>query len=60
VRRIIKTVFHIAGFSTRFLPATKAMPKELLPTVDKSLIQYSAEEAIPAGVGHPNICDGPQ
>ena len=45
-----KAVFPVAGFGTRFLPATKAMPKELLPIVDKPLIQYAVEEAIAAGV----------
>lgn len=45
-----KSVFPVAGFGTRFLPATKAMPKELLPIVDKPLIQYAAEEAIAAGI----------
>ena len=45
-----KAVFPVAGFGTRFLPATKAMPKELLPIVDKPLIQYAAEEAIKAGI----------
>jgi len=49
-RRIKKAVFPVAGFGTRFLPATKAMPKELLPIVDKPLIQYAAEEAIAAGI----------
>ncbi len=48
--RIKKAVFPVAGFGTRFLPATKAMPKELLPIVDKPLIQYAAEEAISAGI----------
>jgi UTP--glucose-1-phosphate uridylyltransferase len=48
--RIRKAVFPVAGFGTRFLPATKAMPKELLPIVDKPLIQYAAEEAIAAGI----------
>jgi UTP--glucose-1-phosphate uridylyltransferase len=43
-------VFPVAGFGTRFLPATKAMPKELLPIIDKPLIQYAAEEAIAAGI----------
>jgi UTP--glucose-1-phosphate uridylyltransferase len=43
-------VFPVAGFGTRFLPVTKAMPKELLPIVDKPLIQYAAEEAIAAGI----------
>lgn len=45
-----KAVFPVAGFGTRFLPATKAMPKELLPIIDKPLIQYAAEEAIAAGI----------
>ena len=45
-----KAVFPVAGFGTRFLPATKAMPKELLPIIDKPIIQYAAEEAIAAGI----------
>lgn len=49
-KKIRKAVFPVAGFGTRFLPATKAMPKELLPIVDKPLIQYAAEEAIAAGI----------
>ena len=49
-RKIRKAVFPVAGFGSRFLPATKAMPKELLPIVDKPLIQYAAEEAIAAGI----------
>ena len=49
-RKIRKAVFPVAGFGTRFLPATKAMPKELLPILDKPLIQYAAEEAIAAGI----------
>ncbi|MDB4008875.1 UTP--glucose-1-phosphate uridylyltransferase GalU [Amylibacter sp.] len=49
-RKIKKAVFPVAGFGTRFLPATKAMPKELLPIVDKPLIQYAVEEAIDAGI----------
>ena len=48
--KIRKAVFPVAGFGTRFLPATKAMPKELLPIIDKPLIQYAAEEAIAAGI----------
>ena len=48
--KIRKAVFPVAGFGTRFLPATKAMPKELLPIVDKPLIQYFAEEAIAEGI----------
>ncbi len=46
---IRKAVFPVAGLGTRFLPATKANPKEMLPIVDKPLIQYAAEEAIAAG-----------
>ena len=48
--KIRKAVFPVAGFGTRFLPATKAMPKELLPIVDKPLIQYAVEEAIAGGI----------
>ncbi len=48
--RIRKAVFPVAGFGTRFLPATKAQPKEMLPVVDKPLIQYAVEEAYAAGV----------
>lgn len=43
-------VFPVAGFGTRFLPVTKAMPKELLPIIDKPLIQYAVEEAVAAGI----------
>ena len=50
MKKIKKAVFPVAGFGTRFLPATKAMPKELLPVVDKPLIQYAVEEAIEAGI----------
>ena len=49
-RKIKKAVFPVAGLGSRFLPATKAMPKELLPIIDKPLIQYAAEEAISAGI----------
>ena len=48
--KIHKAVFPVAGLGTRFLPATKASPKEMLPIVDKPLIQYAAEEAEAAGV----------
>ena len=48
--RVRKAVFPVAGFGTRFLPATKSMPKELMPVVDKPLIQYAAEEAVRAGI----------
>ena len=49
-KRVTKAVFPVAGLGTRFLPATKASPKEMLPIVDKPLIQYAAEEAIEAGI----------
>jgi UTP--glucose-1-phosphate uridylyltransferase len=49
---IRKAVFPVAGLGTRFLPATKAAPKEMLPVVDKPLIQYAVEEAYAAGVRH--------
>ena len=48
--KVRKAVFPVAGLSTRFLPATKAMPKELLLIIDKPLIQYAAEETIAAGL----------
>lgn len=48
-KRIEKVVFPVAGLGTRFLPATKAIAKEMLPVVDKPLIQYAAEEAVAAG-----------
>lgn len=47
---ITKAVFPVAGFGTRFLPATKAMPKELLPIIDKPIVQYAVEEAVQAGI----------
>jgi len=50
MKQIKKAVFPVAGMGTRFLPATKANPKEMLPVVDKPLIQYAAEEAVAAGV----------
>ena len=49
---IRKAVFPVAGLGTRFLPATKALAKEMLPVVDKPLIQYAVEEAIAAGITH--------
>ncbi len=49
-KRVTKAVFPVAGLGTRFLPATKASPKEMLPIVDKPLVQYAAEEAIEAGI----------
>lgn len=49
-KRIRKCLFPVAGYGTRFLPATKAMPKEMLPIVNKPLIQYGVEEAMEAGL----------
>jgi UTP--glucose-1-phosphate uridylyltransferase len=48
--RVRKAVFPVAGMGTRFLPATKASPKEMMPVVDKPLIQYAVEEALEAGL----------
>src|ERR1051325_3554284 len=48
--RLRKAVFPVAGFGSRFLPVTKASPKEMMPVVDKPLIQYAVEEAAAAGV----------
>lgn len=50
MRKVTKAVFPVAGLGTRFLPATKANPKEMMPIVDKPLIQYAVEEAIAAGI----------
>jgi UTP--glucose-1-phosphate uridylyltransferase len=50
IKRVTKAVFPVAGLGTRFLPATKAMPKEMLTVVDKPLIQYAVEEALEAGI----------
>ena len=50
MKKITKAVFPVAGMGTRFLPATKVSPKEMLPIVDKPLIQYAVEEAISAGI----------
>jgi UTP--glucose-1-phosphate uridylyltransferase len=50
MKPVRKAVFPVAGLGTRFLPATKAMPKEMLPVVDKPLIQYAVEEAAAAGI----------
>jgi UTP--glucose-1-phosphate uridylyltransferase len=56
--RITKAVFPAAGLGTRFLPATKAQPKEMLPLVDKPLIQYVIEEAVAAGIRNITIVTG--
>ena len=50
--RVRKAVFPVAGLGTRFLPATKALAKEMLPVIDKPLIQYAVEEAVAAGIDH--------
>ena len=50
--RVRKAVFPVAGFGTRFLPATKAQPKEMLPLVDKPIIQHGVEEALASGIGN--------
>ena len=50
IKKIKKAIFPVAGLGTRFLPATKAVPKELLPVVDKPLIQYAVDEAREAGI----------
>jgi UTP--glucose-1-phosphate uridylyltransferase len=50
--KVRKCLFPAAGYGTRFLPATKAMPKEMLPILDKPLIQYGVEEALDAGMDH--------
>ena len=50
MERVTKAVFPVAGLGTRFLPATKAMPKELLPIIDKPIVQYAVEEAVAAGI----------
>ena len=49
-KRVRKAVLPVAGLGTRFLPATKAQPKEMLPVVDKPLIQYAVEECIASGI----------
>ena len=50
MKKITKAVFPVAGMGSRFLPATKASPKEMMPIVDKPLIQYAVEEAVAAGI----------
>jgi len=58
IAKVRKAVFPAAGLGTRFLPATKAQPKEMLPLVDKPLIQYGVEEAIHSGVQNIIIVTG--
>ena len=55
---IKKCLFPVAGYGTRFLPATKSMPKEMLPVVNKPLVQYGVEEAIEAGLGEVGFVTG--
>ena len=55
---IKKAIFPAAGLGTRFLPATKASPKEMLPIVDKPMIQYGVEEAIACGINEFLIITG--
>ena len=50
MQKVRKAIFPVGGLGTRFLPATKALPKEMLPIVDKPLIQYAVEEAAEAGI----------
>ena len=50
MKKVRKAVFPVAGLGTRFLPATKAIPKEMLTVVDRPLIQYAVEEALEAGI----------
>src|SRR5713101_8877680 len=58
ILKVRKAVFPAAGLGTRFLPATKAMPKEMLPLVDKPIIQYGVEEALAAGCNQIVIVTG--
>src|SRR3954462_577755 len=58
IEKVRKAVFPAAGLGTRFLPATKAQPKEMLPLVDKPLIQYGVEEAMHSGVQNIIIVTG--
>ena len=57
-KKVRKAVFPAAGLGTRFLPATKAQPKEMLPLVDKPIIQYGVEEAMASGVDNIIIVTG--
>src|SRR3954469_20345751 len=58
ITKVRKAVFPAAGLGTRFLPATKAQPKEMLPLVDKPLIQYVIEEAVGSGIRNITIVTG--
>ncbi|NLI33261.1 MAG: UTP--glucose-1-phosphate uridylyltransferase, partial [Deltaproteobacteria bacterium] len=50
MKKVKKAILPVAGFGTRFLPATKAQPKEMLPVVDKPVVQYLVEEAVESGI----------
>jgi len=52
MQKVRKAVIPVAGLGTRFLPATKSMPKEMLPVVDKPVVQYAVDEAFEAGIEH--------
>src|SRR5579872_7486309 len=58
IAKVRKAVFPAAGLGTRFLPATKAQPKEMLPLVDKPIIQYGVEEALQSGIRNIIIVTG--
>ena len=58
MKKVTKVVIPAAGFGTRFLPQTKAMPKEMLPVVDKPVIQYVVEEAVGSGIENVIIITG--
>src|SRR3989338_5221090 len=57
--KIKKAIIHVAGAGTRFLPATKVMPKEMLPIIDKPIIQYIVEEAVKSGIEDIILVTGP-
>ncbi|MCC6639371.1 UTP--glucose-1-phosphate uridylyltransferase [Candidatus Falkowbacteria bacterium] len=59
MQKIRKAIIPVAGFGTRFLPATKAMPKEMLPIIDKPVIQYIVEEAVASGITDIILVTGP-
>ena len=59
-KQVRKAVFPAGGLGTRFLPATKVIPKEMLALVDKPIIQYGVEEAIASGIEHIIIVDRPR
>jgi len=58
-QKIRKVVIPVAGYGTRFLPITKAMPKEMMPVLDKPVIQYVVEEAVASGITDIILVTGP-